>query len=75
MLVEVVVREQVAIRPVGEYRLHELTWSDDEKPIRVLAVDDSVSDFLCISDVNVVADLGFKYLELRTRDVHPPGVA
>jgi hypothetical protein len=36
-----------------------------------------VSDFLRIGnvDVDIVADPGFEHFELRTRDVHPPGVA
>jgi hypothetical protein len=56
--------------------LHELSWSDNEKPIRVLAVDKRVSDVFRVGnvDVDVVADLGLELFELGAGDVDSPGV-
>jgi hypothetical protein len=39
VFVKVVVREQVAVRTVGECRLHVLGWGNDEEFFGVLAVD------------------------------------
>ena len=56
--------------------MHELSGSDDEEPILVLAVDKRMSDVFGISnvDVDVVADIGFELFEFGAGDVDSPGV-
>jgi len=51
-------------------------WSDDKEPIRVLAVDERVSDLFGIGNVNVniIPDPSFKHFEFGTRNIHPPRV-
>jgi hypothetical protein len=57
--------------------LHELSGGGDEKPIRVLAAHERVSDVFRVGnvDVDVVADLGFALFKRGVGDVDSPGVA
>jgi hypothetical protein len=56
--------------------LHVLSGSDDEKPIRLLAVEKCVSDVCRIGnvDVDIVTDFDSEPFEFGAGDIDSPGV-
>jgi len=73
VFVEVVVREQITVRTVGECCLHLLGRGNDEEFVGIFAIDDGVRDLFGISDVHVnfVADFDAEFLQFRPGDIHP----
>jgi len=73
VLVEVVVGEQVAVRAVGECRLHKSSGSNDEEFFGVLAIDEGVGDLFRVDDVDVhvVAYFYAQFFQFRPGNVDP----
>nr|WP_241430122.1 hypothetical protein [Halococcus saccharolyticus] len=79
MFVEVVIREQIAVRPEFGCVLHSWLFSrgDDEESFRVFAIDKRLRNILRLGyvDVDCTADCEAELIEFVPRDVDPTRVA